>query len=151
MRSLRLFLVEDSPVIRENLSATLEEILSAKVVGTADTESEAIRWLTQHAGEWDVAIVDIFLREGSGLGVLAMCAERPPGTRVVVLSNYATRSMRERCLDLHADRVFDKSKEIDALIGYCEALLAGTDDLPPSSSPPPLDDAAASRASTPRP
>lgn len=124
MSPLRLFLVEDSPVIRENLSATLEEILNAKVVGTAETESQAIKWLNGHPGEWDVAIVDIFLREGSGLGVLAFCGERRNDTRIVVLSNYATRSMRERCLELNADRVFDKSNEIDALISYCENLIS---------------------------
>jgi len=136
MRSLRLFLVEDSPVIRENLSATLEEILDAKVVGTAETESEAIKWLNGHPGDWDLAIVDIFLREGSGLGVLAFCGDRRPETRIVVLSNYATRSMRERCLELHADRVFDKSNEIDALISYCENLIANGFDVSSTSGAP---------------
>lgn len=136
MSSLRLFLVEDSPVIRENLSATLEEILDAKVVGTAETESEAIKWLNGHPGEWDLAIVDIFLREGSGLGVLAFCSDRRSSTRIVVLSNYATRSMRERCLELHADRVFDKSNEIDALITYCENLIANGFDLSSTSGAP---------------
>ncbi|CAN5397853.1 hypothetical protein BH09PSE5_BH09PSE5_15520 [soil metagenome] len=136
MRSLRLFLVEDSPVIRENLSATLEEILAAKVVGTAETESEAIKWLNGHPGEWDLAIVDIFLREGSGLGVLAMCSDRRPDTRIVVLSNYATRSMRERCLELNADRVFDKSNEIDALISYCETLIKHGFDVSSTSGAP---------------
>jgi two-component system OmpR family response regulator len=136
MRSLRLFLVEDSPVIRENLSATLEEILDAKVVGTAETESEAIKWLNGHSGDWDLAIVDIFLREGSGLGVLSFCGDRRTDTRIVVLSNYATRSMRERCLELHADRVFDKSNEIDALISYCETLSSQGLDMSSTSGAP---------------
>ena len=40
----------------------------------------------------------------------------------VVLSNYATPEMRERCLELGADGVFDKSTEIDALLSYCAGL-----------------------------
>ncbi len=48
-----------------------------------------------------------------------------PRRHVVVLSNYATPDMRRRCLELGADRVFDKSNEIDALIQYCASLAAG--------------------------
>ena len=44
---------------------------------------------------------------------------------MVVLSNYATPDVRRKCLELGADRVFDKSNEIDALIAYCGALAAG--------------------------
>jgi hypothetical protein len=43
-----------------------------------------------------------------------------------VLSNYATEEMRARCLAAGADRVFDKSREIDLLVGFCTAL-AGED------------------------
>jgi DNA-binding NarL/FixJ family response regulator len=69
----------------------------------------------------DVAIVDIFLKSGSGLGVLKHVAayERPP--QRVVLTNYATPDMRSRCHALGADAVFDKSTEIEELM---EWLLA---------------------------
>ena len=33
--------------------------------------------------------------------------------------------MRRKCLELGADKVFDKSNEIDALIQYCGRLAAG--------------------------
>ena len=46
--------------------------------------------------------------------------------KVVVLSNYATPDMRRKCLELGADRVFDKSNEIDALILYCCRLADGS-------------------------
>ena len=51
----------------------------------------------------------------------------PRRRRSVVLSNYATPDMRRKCLELGADRVFDKSNEIDALIGYCLRLASGGD------------------------
>jgi DNA-binding NarL/FixJ family response regulator len=66
--------------------------------------------------------VDLFLKQGSGLGVLEACRGRDCGQRVVVLSNYATPDMRRRCEQLGADAVFDKSNEIDALVEYCIAL-----------------------------
>jgi len=40
----------------------------------------------------------------------------------VVLSNHATPEMRDRCMELGADCVFDKSNEIDELLMYCNRL-----------------------------
>lgn len=113
------YLVEDSLTIRENLIATLEEIAPVNVVGFAETESEAIRWLADNDGEWQLAIVDLFLKEGSGLGVLRGSAKRKDYQKVVVLTNYATQDIRERCAELGADAVFDKSNELEELMDYC--------------------------------
>jgi two-component system OmpR family response regulator len=121
---LRTFIVEDNATIRENLVGTLEELASVKSLGWAETENEARSWLGSHMGDWDLAIVDLFLKQGSGLGVLEACQERGPERRVVVLSNYATADMRKRCAQLGADAVFDKSNEIDALVEYCLGLAA---------------------------
>ena len=128
MAKLKTYIVEDSPVIRENLIATLEELAPVEVVGTADSESLANQWLGRHSATCDLVIVDIFLKSGSGLGVLASSHARGQGTKVVVLSNYATSDMRRKCLELGADRVFDKSNEIDALVNYCihQAETGGT-------------------------
>ncbi len=124
MTPLKAFIVEDSPVIRENLVAALEEMAPIEVVGTAEDEAGALRWLGSHA--CDLAVIDIFLKSGSGLGVLkeASRADRP--IKLIVLSNYATPDMRRKCLELGADRVFDKSNEIDALILYCCRLADGS-------------------------
>jgi len=119
---LRTYVVEDNPTIRENLVATLEELGGVASIGFADTEQQGSRWLTHHGGDWDLAIVDLFLKQGSGLGVLQACRGRRAGQKVVVLTNYATPDIRARCTELGVDAVFDKSNEIDALIDYCLAL-----------------------------
>src|SRR3954471_13694513 len=124
MNPLKAFIVEDSPVIRENLVAALEEMAPIEVVGTAEDEATAVQWLEDHEGE--LAVVDIFLKTGSGLGVLKAAASSGSPMKVVVLSNYATPDMRRKCLELGADRVFDKSNEIDALILYCCRLADGS-------------------------
>jgi DNA-binding NarL/FixJ family response regulator len=122
---LRTYIVEDSPVIRENLIATLEELGPIEVVGTAEDESSALQWMSQHASSVDLAIIDIFLKQGSGLGVLKAAGAMPGHHTMVVLSNYATSEMRRKCLELGAARVFDKSNEIDDLLNYCCRLAAG--------------------------
>ena len=116
---LKTYLVEDNPTIRENLIATLEELANVEVAGITDNENDAKVWLTDSQNAWHLAIVDLFLKQGSGLGVLHACGERSPQQKVVVLSNYATSDIRKRCAQLGVDAVFDKSNEIDALLAYC--------------------------------
>jgi DNA-binding NarL/FixJ family response regulator len=134
MVPVRCFIVEDSPVIRENLIATLEEMVALKVVGMAEDEEGAVRWLRSAGGECDLVIIDIFLKAGSGLGVLRAASALKRPLSLVVLSNYATPDMRRKCLELGASRVFDKSNEIDSLILYCARLAEGETghgELPP--------------------
>ncbi|AVS85831.1 hypothetical protein C8239_14625 [Paracidovorax avenae] len=116
---LRTYIVEDNATIRENLIGTLEELAEVEAVGVAETEDEGKEWLAANPEQWDLAIVDLFLRQGSGLGILAACRDRTACQKMVVLSNYATPDVRVRCAQLGVDAVFDKSNEIDALVEYC--------------------------------
>jgi len=118
-----IFLVEDNSTIRQHLIPALEDLSSAKVMATAETEDEAIGWLAGHKGEWEGAVVVLFLREGNGLAVVNWCNGREPHQRVVVLTNYAREDARRRCLDAGADRVFDKSIELDEFFEFCSTDL----------------------------
>jgi len=118
----KTYLVEDNPVIRENLTGFLEDVADAVVVAHASGEDEAVNWLKKHRDAWDVAIVDLFLDQGNGLGVIDACRQRRADQKVVVLSNYATPDMRARSKALGADAFFDKSAEIEQLLDYCERL-----------------------------
>jgi DNA-binding NarL/FixJ family response regulator len=122
MSSLNLFLVEDSPVIRRSLVAALEELAPVRVVGHADGAPQALAWLDAHGADCDLVVVDLFLREGSGLDVLRRLhrLDHPPAR--VVLSNYANADLRRQCEALGAERVFDKSGDIDDLVAYCQTL-----------------------------
>jgi DNA-binding NarL/FixJ family response regulator len=120
--TLRTYLVEDSEIIRTNLQEALLELGNAEVVAHADGEAQARDWFDEHPDDWDLAVVDLFLREGSGLGLLRSQRCRAPEQRVVVLSNYATCDMRERCTRLGVDAVFDKSTELDDLLAWCRSL-----------------------------
>ncbi|MDC8785177.1 response regulator [Roseateles koreensis] len=125
MPKLKTYIVEDSPVIRENLIATLEELGPIEVVGTAEDEASAVQWMSVNAHRFDLAIVDVFLKHGSGIGVLKALSALPRNHIAVVSSNYATAEIRRKCLELGAARVFDKSNEIDDLLAYCCRLAAG--------------------------
>ncbi|MCK9687747.1 response regulator [Scleromatobacter humisilvae] len=121
-RALEVYVVEDNVIVLESLIAALEELAPVRVVGTASDESVAVDWLRADGERCDLVIIDIFLRTGSGLGVIAAARQKRPGAALVVLSNYATDEMQARCLASGADRVFDKSRDIDQLVAYCIAL-----------------------------
>ena len=114
MAPLRVFLVEDSPVIRESVVELIEADGLARVVCATDTEADAIRELT--ANPYDIYIVDLRLREGSGFGVLrALQASRPDGL-TIVLTNYTSPAIRNRCSELGAKWFLDKSSEFERIV-----------------------------------
>jgi len=125
--ALRIFIVEDSPVIRDRLIPLLEEVKHVKVVGYAETEADAKQWLSQN--RWDVLVLDLWLREGTGIGVLTWLGQRPGGDRRavrLVLTNEAGPEVRDLCLALGADAFFDKSGEIDDLTDYLRDRLGAS-------------------------
>ena len=133
MPTLHTYLVEDNPVIHAKLAATLQELAGVQVVGWARSESAARAWLAEPAHRPGLLIVDLFLEDGSGLGVLRLARACRPPLRTVVLSNYTTPEVRQRCLALGAEQVFDKSSDIEALLLLCREAAAEAAAAPAAS------------------
>ncbi|MFO1182272.1 response regulator [Ottowia sp.] len=121
-RPLRVYFVEDNTVIRDRLIVTLNEWVGITPVGHAEGEQDGSAWLTRADSVWDLAIVDLFLKQGNGLGVLQACRGRLAPRKVVVLTNYVTPDVRARCHAMGADAFFDKSSDLEALFDYCTQL-----------------------------
>ncbi|MGJ7506524.1 response regulator [Variovorax sp. GT1P44] len=119
MAAQLVFLVEDNQRIREHLVPALAVLGAATVMAVAVSEEEAIHWLAQHKGQWDLAVVDLFLERGSGLGVVRWCDGREPRQRVAVLTNDATDAMRIACKEAGADAFFDKATELEEFFEFC--------------------------------
>jgi two-component system OmpR family response regulator len=118
---LAVFVVEDNEEIQENLVGALEELTCVKVVGSTATEEGALEWVAGHS-DWDMLIVDLFLKGGSGMRLMQRVERARPEQKIIVFSNYVNPSVRKRCAQLGVDAVFDKSTEIDALVDYCSHL-----------------------------
>ena len=118
MDHIKIYIVEDSSIIRDNLTDALRESAPIEVVGCAEEERSAIAWLRDAGNECDLVIVDIFLKNGSGLGVLKAMGEIPGAPERIVLSNHATPEIRAKCQQLGATKVFDKSNELDEMLGW---------------------------------
>lgn len=110
---LKVFIVEDSVRVRELLMDFLHVPGELEVVGYADTERESIEALTHTPV--DAAVVDLRLRQGSGLEVIDKVrktnADRKP--KIIVFTNHPFPEVRNRAMQLGADFFFDKSADYD--------------------------------------
>lgn len=120
---MRVFLVEDLQRMRGLLTDLFASIGGFRVVATSSTEAEANLWLQDNPGQWDLAIVDLVLEQGAGMNVVRTCKADPNGGRIVVFSSYASPGVRQHCLDIGADAVFDKS-DTEGFIAWCDALAS---------------------------
>ncbi|MCC6195284.1 MAG: response regulator transcription factor [Burkholderiales bacterium] len=108
---LRVVIVEDSPLIRARLAESLREIPNVEIVDQVETEAAALAVMRE--GGWDAAVLDLQLKQGTGLGLLKALAQgaRPPRTKIIVFTNYAFPQYRDRSMALGADYFFDKARE----------------------------------------
>ncbi|MDB5826810.1 MAG: hypothetical protein JWQ73_1030 [Variovorax sp.] len=112
------FLVEDIQLIRDELMPSMTELGDAHVVGFAENEADAVAWFLDLGHAWDDAVIDLFYKQGNGLGVLSAVRQRRTDQRAIVLTNYCTDAMRTRCSALGANAIFDKSTQLDEFFAY---------------------------------
>ena len=121
---LRVLLVEDSPVIREAVVELVESNGQARVAYATDSETAAVGELTNRP--YDVFIVDLRLREGSGFGVLRALQKARPNALTIVLTNYTSEAIRKRCAELGVKWFFDKSSEFEGIVDLIAGRRRGT-------------------------
>ena len=113
---VRVFIVEDSPLIRKRIMDNLHSIGGFIVVGFAESEDDAVAAITET--EPDVVVTDIRLKEGNGIEVVRQVRQAslasPP--KIYVLSNYARPEYRHESELVGADAFFDKSGEYDRFL-----------------------------------
>ena len=122
---LRVVIVEDSAIVRARLAEALSEIPNVAIVGQVETEADALEILGQ--AKWDAAVLDLQLKQGTGLRVLKSLAQgtRPANTKIIVFTNYAFPQYRDRSMSLGADYFFDKSREFHRVREVLLTLAAG--------------------------
>jgi len=119
---LPVYVVEDAVAFRERLADYLAEPGRIEMAGFADTEDEAVEFLRSEMP--DVVIVDLHLKSGNGIGVIAAvrAAQPEPPPTIVVLTNYAFPEFELACRSRGANYFFDKSTQFGAVKALLENL-----------------------------
>ncbi|MFO1251483.1 MAG: EAL domain-containing protein [Inhella sp.] len=123
---MKLALVEDSLMIREQLEWRFEHQPAIDLVGWADTEDSAVGLVQEQ--QPDVLLLDLGLRQGQGLRVLERVRAAGCGARVLVLTNQRGAHLREACLGLGALGFYDKTLEFEACLQRLQSWLPPTPD-----------------------
>lgn len=120
--TVRVFLVEDMKHVQEIVEELLASLGDFRLVKAIGNEAEARLWLVEHPGAWDLAVIDLVLEQGSGMGVVSRARDAAGRDgRVIVFSDYASEGIRKHCLRLGADAVFLKSQTRE-FMDYCSEL-----------------------------
>lgn len=106
-----IFVVEDSPLVRERLLEMLDAVPGARVVGLATRADEAIHdILAEHP---DIVLLDLRLAQGNGFDVLRALREAAPDIDCYMLSSFASEPYRRLAARLGARDFFDKTTEFE--------------------------------------
>jgi DNA-binding NarL/FixJ family response regulator len=119
---VKVFLVEDAPLLRERLQALIASIPGSRTVGHAAGAQDAVRGIL--AERPDVVVLDIHLADGNGFDVMRALRAAALETEIYVLTNYPLDGYRQLAERLGARGFFDKSTEFqrlrDALAAHAE-------------------------------
>lgn len=118
---MKVFLVEDAPLLRERLQEMLAAIPGVQTVGYADGAELAVEGVIATGAE--AVVLDIQLAQGSGFDVLRELKRRAPQVAVFVLTNFPNDAYRRAAERLGARGFFDKSHDIELLRDEIGKLL----------------------------
>jgi DNA-binding NarL/FixJ family response regulator len=121
-----VFIVDDSPVVRERLARMIAELPGVDVVGEAEIAFEALNAIRKLKP--GVVVLDISMPGSSGIYVLETLKREEPSPVVIMLTNFSHDQYRRKCLQLGADYFFDKTSEFEKVIDVLRELPSGAED-----------------------
>jgi DNA-binding NarL/FixJ family response regulator len=119
---MKVFLIDDSPLVRERLHELLAEIPGISLVEQRDQTSGTVEAI--QAAEPDVVILDIQLPHGSGIEILEGLKSSELPMVKIMLTAFPNPLYRQRCLEAGAHYFLDKSVEFERIVEVLDSLVA---------------------------
>ncbi|MFT3719235.1 response regulator [Pseudorhodoferax sp.] len=127
---VRLFLVDDHPLVRDGLRARLGAVPWIEVVGEAGSGAEALDLLD--AARPDLLLMDVGMKDMDGLALAARVLQRRPAPQIVMLSMYDNHEYVQQALQLGARGYVLKDAPAAEIVAAIEAAAAGGTFLSPA-------------------
>ena len=108
---MKVFIVDDSLIVRARIVTMLSELESVEVVGHAQSSKEAAAAIP--AIKPDVVILDIHMPGGNGIELLRHLKSFSPSPLVIMFTNFPFAQVRKECTLAGADYFFDKSRDFE--------------------------------------
>ena len=133
---IRIFIVDDHPVVRHGLRSLLSGHHDLDVVGEAEDGAQVIPFLSSHAV--DVVLLDIQMKGQSGIEVARRVRHNHPAVRIVILTTYDDESLLHEALEAGVHGYLLKSVSHESLPDSIRAIMRGERLLSPSLVTPVL-------------
>jgi len=127
---IRVYLIDDHPVIRAGVAAALADEGDLVLAGAAGTAVEGLAGAA--VARPQVILVDLALPDRSGPELVAALRAALPSARVVVLSSYDDEFRVAEALGAGAQGYLLKSSSVGELVTAIRAAAAGGTPLSPS-------------------
>ena len=119
----RILIVDDHPIVRQGIRLLVDQEADLMICGEAESASEALKITDQ--SKPNVAIVDLSLRESSGLELIKDFKIRHPDLKILVLSMRDESFYAERVLRAGARGYITKEEGTEKVIEGIRSILAG--------------------------
>lgn len=130
--TIRLFLVDDHPLVRDGLRARLSSLPEIDIVGEADGVAEALPLIEELKP--DLVLADVGMKDINGIELAARLQERQPEVRVVMLSMYDNPEYVQQALQAGARGYVLKDAPASEIVAAIDAVMAGGTFLSPAVS-----------------
>lgn len=117
---LKVFIADDSRLVRKCLAALVSELRGVKVAGQAGDADEAFEVIQRLRP--DVVILNVLMPGGNSIQVLEAIKKSAAAPVVIMLAAFPYPQYRKKCLEVGADYFFDKSTEFDRVVQVLEKM-----------------------------
>jgi len=121
---MRLFIADDSEILRSRLVEMLSEFKDIEIVGQAEYAQEAVESIRELIP--DVVILDLRLPDGNGINVLKKIKKGNSSIKVIIFTNYPYFQYRKRCMEAGAEFFFYKATEFEKLVEVLKQLISAS-------------------------
>ncbi|MBT2300217.1 response regulator transcription factor [Variovorax paradoxus] len=130
--AVRLFLVDDHPLVRDGLRARLDPLPGIEIVGEAGSAAEALTLIERL--QPDLVLADVGMKDMNGIELAALLLQRQPAVRVVMLSMYDNPEYVQQALQAGARGYVLKDAPAAEIVAAIDAVSAGGTFLSPAVS-----------------
>jgi len=110
---MKVFIVDDSELLRERVIGLISDVENTQIVGQMETMYGSVDWIRKTQPE--VLILDIHLKDGNGIEILKRIKKDPDAPTVIILTNYPYPQYRDKCEEAGAEYFLHKATEFDKL------------------------------------
>ncbi len=118
---MKVFIVDDSALVRERIIDMISENPGIEITGQAKNAQEGINSILKLKP--DVVILDIRMPGGNGIEVLKNIKKNSSAPTIIILTNYPYPQYRKKCMEAGADYFFDKSSEFNKIVEVIKKLI----------------------------